>query len=84
MLTPLLLLSLATVGSDDFAASVDDCLEGKTADWLRDPQDVQAALRAALRPETSRLKGGNVRKLQYAEGSSARAPLEYVVQLPLD
>ncbi|MFT5733349.1 MAG: hypothetical protein ACJA2W_002126 [Planctomycetota bacterium] len=84
MLTLLLLLSLAAPGGQDRTAAVDACLEGKTADWLRGPAEVQAALRDALRPEESRLRPGNVRELKYGQGSFARAPLEYAVRLPLD
>ena len=81
---PLIFLSLGAAGGDDRAGAVDTCFEGKTAEWLRTPEEVQAALRVALRPEESRLRPGNVRKLKYDEGSFAREPLEYAVRLPLD
>lgn len=82
MLLPLLILSLGATGADDRAAAVDACLEGKSAEWLAAPADVQTALREALMPEESRLRPGNVRKLEYAEGSFARDPLRYAVRLP--
>lgn len=84
MLIPLILLSLVAPGAEDRATAVDACFEGKTAEWLREPREVQAALRDALRPEASRLRPGNVRKLKYDQGSFARDPLEYAVRLPLD
>ncbi|QDV06092.1 hypothetical protein Poly30_15960 [Planctomycetes bacterium Poly30] len=82
-LLPLSLLT-AVAGGGDLATTVDACLEGKTADWLREPARVQATLRDALRPEDSRLRPGNVRELNHDGGSFARAPLGYAVQLPLD
>ena len=82
MLLPILLLSLA--GGEDRAARIDACLEGKTTRWLQETSTVQAALRDALAPDATRLRPGNVRKLEYAEGSFAREPLQYAVRLPLD
>lgn len=82
MLLPILILSLA--GGEDRAARIDACLEGKTTRWLKETSAAQAALRDALAPEATRLRPGNVRKLEYAEGSFAREPLQYAVRLPLD
>ncbi len=84
MFTPLMLLSLAALGGDDRTTAIDACLAGKESDWLRGSAEVEAALRDALRPEETRMRPGNVRKLTYDEGSFAREPLEYVVRLPLD
>lgn len=84
MLITALLLSLAAGGPEDRAAAVDAVFTGETDDWLRDPAQVEAALREALRPPRSRLKPGNVRRLEYAEGSFAREPLAYAVRLPQD
>ncbi|MEM8710817.1 MAG: hypothetical protein AAGG01_07685, partial [Planctomycetota bacterium] len=84
MFTPLLLLCLAATGGEDRATAVDACFEGKSEAWLRDPAAVQAALRDALLPDESRLRPGNVRKLQHGEGGFARDPLEYAIRLPLD
>lgn len=84
MLSSLLLLTLAALGGDDRAAALDACFEGKADAWLKTPAEVQAALREALAPEDSKLRPGNVRKLEYAEGGFAREPLEYAVRLPLD
>ena len=61
MLLPILILSLA--GSEDRAARISACLEGKTTRWLQETPAVQAALRDALAPEATRLRPGNVRQL---------------------
>ena len=84
MLSLSILLCIAAAGGDDRATAIDACLGGKTADWLQEPGEVEAALREALQPEESRLRPGNVRNLTFEEGSFARAPLEYAVRLPLD
>ena len=84
MFASLSILLLAALSGDDRATAVDAVLDGKAADWLRHPIAVQAALRDALGPEESRLRPGNIRELDYDEGSFARAPLEYAVRLPLD